>query len=281
MTLDRRFIKAISIVLAFIFVGFGGEALAKGKYRHSKRNAKWHAYHQKRGHLHRHGRVVKRVPSKRKRIIVRGAKYYYHRGIFYRPGPWGYMVVGAPIGARVRRLPPAYIKVRVGPVVYFYHYGAFYKRHRRKGRYVVVRAPIGAVVPVLPEGYRTIYVRGETYYFVNGVYYHPTYLYGDLRYVVVKAGFWGPMEYQLSDRDHYLLSQNVQRALEHSPSGKTVAWRNPDSRHRGTVTPESSTWNDDGQFCRNFEQTITVDGETQRARGTACRKDDGTWQVLP
>jgi hypothetical protein len=33
--------------------------------------------------------------------------------------------------------------------------------------------------------------------------------------------------------------------------------------------------------CREFQQTITVGGQTQEAYGTACRQSDGSWKIVP
>ena len=32
--------------------------------------------------------------------------------------------------------------------------------------------------------------------------------------------------------------------------------------------------------CREFQQTITIGGQPQRAYGTACRQADGTWRIV-
>ena len=69
------------------------------------------------------------------------------------------------------------------------------------------------------------------------------------------------------------------QALESGPAGAPVAWRNPDSGRYGSVVPgPSSTAN--GASCRQFTHTIYLDGKPQTARGTACRKPDGTWQPV-
>ena len=35
-----------------------------------------------------------------------------------------------------------------------------------------------------------------------------------------------------------------------------------------------------GAQCREFEQTVTIDGKTETAYGTACRQPDGTWKQI-
>ena len=67
-------------------------------------------------------------------------------------------------------------------------------------------------------------------------------------------------------------------ALEQQKTGETSTWVNPDSGHKGEVTP-TRTYISEGQPCRDFTQTVYVDGENEEVKGTACRQEDGTWQV--
>jgi surface antigen len=34
-----------------------------------------------------------------------------------------------------------------------------------------------------------------------------------------------------------------------------------------------------GQYCREYQQTIVVGGQSQSAYGTACRQPDGSWKI--
>ncbi len=72
----------------------------------------------------------------------------------------------------------------------------------------------------------------------------------------------------------------TQSALESAPSGTTTNWRNPDSSNSGTTTPTRTYQAQNGQYCREYEQTVTIGDETQAAYGTACRQPDGKWQVV-
>ena len=33
--------------------------------------------------------------------------------------------------------------------------------------------------------------------------------------------------------------------------------------------------------CRNFTNTVTIDGEKRELKGTACKQPDGSWRTLP
>src|SRR6266540_3924694 len=69
-----------------------------------------------------------------------------------------------------------------------------------------------------------------------------------------------------------------QKALESAPTGKPVAWTNPDNGHAGTVTPVR-TYQSGGTYCREFQSNVTIDGKPDKAYGTACRQPDGAWKV--
>ncbi|MFQ5415548.1 MAG: RT0821/Lpp0805 family surface protein [Myxococcota bacterium] len=82
----------------------------------------------------------------------------------------------------------------------------------------------------------------------------------------------------LDHDDRRYLARNFQSGLEYEPSGHTSYWRNPDSGRSGSVTPVLS-WDGGYGPCREFKQTVTMDGGLRRVRGTACRDADGFWRV--
>jgi len=74
--------------------------------------------------------------------------------------------------------------------------------------------------------------------------------------------------------------QATYSALESAPNGTSTSWRNPDSGKSGTTTPTRTYQAQNGESCREYEQTITIGDETQVAYGTACRQPDGKWRVV-
>lgn len=58
-----------------------------------------------------------------------------------------------------------------------------------------------------------------------------------------------------------------------------MAWRNPDSGRYGDVVP-GPAYQINGANCRQFTNTVYVDGAPRTERGTACRDPDGTWTAL-
>jgi surface antigen len=74
--------------------------------------------------------------------------------------------------------------------------------------------------------------------------------------------------------------ETAQYALETAPTGSSSTWQNPDSGNYGTFTPTDTYRTTSGQYCREYEQTIYIDGSPRQAYGTACRLPDGTWRIV-
>ena len=91
----------------------------------------------------------------------------------------------------------------------------------------------------------------------------------------------GSIGRQLDERDRHLMARSTQDTLEAGPTGTRSEWVNPDSGHRGTVQPVRTYRAESGQYCREFQQTVTIGGRTERAYGNACRQPDGSWRVQP
>jgi surface antigen len=70
-----------------------------------------------------------------------------------------------------------------------------------------------------------------------------------------------------------------QRALETAQPGQALPWSNPQSGNSGTITPSNYYQNPNGQYCREYTQTIVVGGRSQQGYGKACRQPDGSWQI--
>ena len=76
---------------------------------------------------------------------------------------------------------------------------------------------------------------------------------------------------------HYTTTQN---ALESQKTGQTSTWVNPDTGHKGEVTPTRTFQSSEGMPCREFTQTIYVDGSHEEVNGKACRSPEGQWKVV-
>ena len=84
----------------------------------------------------------------------------------------------------------------------------------------------------------------------------------------------------LDKADPLYAERTADQALETNPTGQSSTWNNPDSGNSGTFTPTRTSYTDSGQPCREYQQTVTIGGETQQAYGTACRQADGSWRIV-
>ncbi len=64
------------------------------------------------------------------------------------------------------------------------------------------------------------------------------------------------------------------------PIGETVTWNNPESQNYGSVTPTRDGTSSKGEYCREYQKIITIDGETQEAYGVACLQPNGDWRMV-
>lgn len=88
---------------------------------------------------------------------------------------------------------------------------------------------------------------------------------------------------QLDERDRLLMGRSTQKTLERGKTNVATRWVNPDTGNRGTITPRRTYRVQRGsttRYCREFQQTITVGGKTERAYGRACRQPDGSWKIV-
>ncbi|MDX1519163.1 MAG: glycine zipper 2TM domain-containing protein [Gammaproteobacteria bacterium] len=79
----------------------------------------------------------------------------------------------------------------------------------------------------------------------------------------------------MDDLDRY----RTQQALESTPTGQTVGWRNPDSNIGYQVTP-TRTYESTSGPCRDYTTEAVIDGRPEVLHGTACRQADGTWYAM-
>ena len=83
----------------------------------------------------------------------------------------------------------------------------------------------------------------------------------------------------LDERDRRMAAESTHRALEAAPTGTTVPWQNPDTGHSGAVTPTRTYQTANGTYCREYLQSVTIDGKPEQVKGTACRQPDGSWKA--
>lgn len=74
--------------------------------------------------------------------------------------------------------------------------------------------------------------------------------------------------------------ERVARVLESTPSGQTVAWKNPDTGNSFRVTPSPAFKDADQRDCREYKTWAFIDGYEKELSGVACRDSHGRWQLM-
>lgn len=70
------------------------------------------------------------------------------------------------------------------------------------------------------------------------------------------------------------------QAFEFAAPGETVFWRNPDAAIEYGITPAQLTRRADGRECREYKASVLGGGSPSTTSGVACRRRDGSWEIL-
>ena len=98
---------------------------------------------------------------------------------------------------------------------------------------------------------------------------------------VLAGGFFGnKISKSMNCADEEKHYSTTQSPLESQKVGETSSWANPDTGHKGEVTPTRTYQSAEGTPCREFTQTIYVEGDYEQVDGKACRNSKGAWEVV-
>jgi surface antigen len=83
----------------------------------------------------------------------------------------------------------------------------------------------------------------------------------------------------LNDDDRRFAYEAQIKALESGSPGAPVPWRNPASGRYGNIVA-GPAYDRKGAQCRGYSHSVTISGQLEIARGTACRSPDGVWTAI-
>lgn len=78
-------------------------------------------------------------------------------------------------------------------------------------------------------------------------------------------------------QDQAIHERTSQDAME---TGHTLSWKSSGTNNYGTITPDKPYRNENGSYCRDFTQTITINVTPHTGTGTACRGGNGIWKII-
>ncbi|MCA1743696.1 MAG: glycine zipper 2TM domain-containing protein [Desulfovibrionales bacterium] len=83
------------------------------------------------------------------------------------------------------------------------------------------------------------------------------------------------------DRMDQMDRRNLNSTLETRPTGQTNQWNNPDTNTTYAVTPTNTYQQQEtNRYCREYSTEVIIEGNVERAYGTACRLGNGTWEIV-
>lgn len=93
-------------------------------------------------------------------------------------------------------------------------------------------------------------------------------------------GYFGPKLYRSLAQDDRERHDDVrERALRQVPDGDALTWENPDSLSGGSVTVLNSYMDRSGTECKEIEETIVVEGESETVVTNLCKDDRDRYRV--
>jgi hypothetical protein len=93
------------------------------------------------------GVIVRELPAGYRPYLFHGSRFYFAGGVWYAPGPQGFVVVRPPAGLLVTTLPPFYTTVWIAGTPYYYANDVYYRWVPAMNGYEVVDPPAGADKP--------------------------------------------------------------------------------------------------------------------------------------
>lgn len=84
----------------------------------------------------------------------------------------------------------------------------------------------------------------------------------------------------VGEADLALAKLAISDALGTRGTTRSTPWENPLTGARGTVTPLSATYRQDGRQCRDFLASHVREGRETWLEGGACKSAHGRWEVL-
>lgn len=98
----------------------------------------------------------------------------------------------------------------------------------------------------------------------------------------ILLGAWASPEINASMNDlDRVKNQQAEKRVTNAPSGQMVTWISPSTGNSGTIVAVRDAYDSSGSFCREFRQTVTVEGIQKQGRSIACQQQDGSWKAMP
>lgn len=91
---------------------------------------------------------------------------------------------------------------------------------------------------------------------------------------LVGAAIGGAVGQNMDANDRARVSQSLETVRDGVPS----RWHNPNTGNDYTVVP-TRTYDASSGPCREYTMDAVIGGRDEKVYGTACRQEDGSWQI--
>ena len=146
-------------------------------------------------------------------------------------------------------------------------------QHQSPG--ISYRGKVRMARPDRVRWYRNVVIRRPHGHWYQGYahYYRDNDAYKWLAFTAITLGILDFLNEE-QQREH----EAAQIAATNAPIGERVIWS--EGRANGVVVATREGTSTSGRYCREFQQRVSIGGKTEEAYGTACRKPDGSWEVV-
>lgn len=93
---------------------------------------------------------------------------------------------------------------------------------------------------------------------------------------LIGAYVGGSLGKNMDDTDRLKMNN----ALENNQVGQPAYWTNARTGNRYRVTPVKNVTHRGNRYCREYRTNAYIAGRSQQITGTACRRADGSWQMV-
>lgn len=79
----------------------------------------------------------------------------------------------------------------------------------------------------------------------------------------------------------YMDNNDRRQVYSSLENNQPASWSNPNTDARYAFEPTGTYRTSEGRTCREYTSSVVIEGRRETTTGTACRRDDGTWEVVP
>jgi hypothetical protein len=140
---NRKWYFVFGLIM-LVFSGIVGFVVTQVVYAEERRLHHSEFVDSRHNHNHSYpsrGQFIGALPGGSRVVVYGNSRYYFHGGVWYRPGGGRFVIVAPPFGMIVPFLPLVYSTIWISGIPYYYANDVYYTQGA--GGYIVVEPPKG------------------------------------------------------------------------------------------------------------------------------------------